>query len=682
MKRIVDIPPALVLFSALAVFTSPIVNASIMEEIIVTATRTDKVLLNNPYSVGLINRDQIESHSADQVAEYINDVPGVYISDAGQAGFKRIRIRGEEARRMAFLIDGQEFMDHREVGVPLLADPASIQRIEVVRGPASVLYGPKAMGGVINVITDADIKEPLSASASMLFDSSTHGSSYAAGLSGASGSFQWRLAAIDNKQEDRDTPEGKIENTSYESDGMSLLVKRITDKTRLTFGYEDFNSNSEIYVAPEVRFSFPFVDFRIDAPQRDREKFRIAYQSQGISDLIDKIQVNAYRQTSDRKFNTFPSLQFAPFLPRTDTSIFSTSQLISEGVNTQITWLPTSSHTLVTGLQYLKDKVGQDRHREVLTDGTLTATEDVFDKAHNQTTAIYIQDDWQISKPLSFLVGVRYYQVDGELNNSSRFVELPDFDDDHTIASMAFVYSQTESLTYRFNYSEGYIFPSLLNLVIGAYAGPRYVNPDAALRPETSDTFEFGIRYSSNNWTLDSTLFRSRAEDYIDHVFCQPSDNCLTAADKIYKNTGEANSHGAEINLSYSTDNIDLYNNFTWLRRKKEYEGVDSYKSGVPALSGRLGIMYSSKLADKPISIDIYSRYESDADEIQATSSATTIYRYEKWITLNLDVNLRIGENYIFNTSLNNITDRKYSGATENLYAPKRHITFKFAARF
>lgn len=674
--------PAFWLILALPLFVTDVHQAtSIMEEVVVTATRTEKVLKDNPYSVSLITNEQIEIQPADQIADYLKDLPGISVTDAGQAGFKRIRIRGEEARRMAFLVDGQEFMDHREVGVPLLVDPLSIQRIEVIRGPASVLYGPKAMGGVINVITDTDIPESFSLNLSTTYDSSTDGSQYALGISAATGDWQWRISAIENDQKERDTAGGEIENTAYENDGASFTVKRITDNNKLTFGYEDFNASADVYVEPEVRFSFPFVDFRIEAPQRDREKYRIAWE-QSTEGLFETVKIDGYHQVSDREFNTFPSVQAFFFLPRKDTSIYTTSQLISDAINIQTNWNTGDSHQLITGIQFLKDRVEQYRLREVYLDGTLTETENHEDKSHNRTFAFYIQNDWSINEDWSLLAGARLYQVEGKIDKSSRFADSMKFDDKQSIASISAVYRASKSITYRLTYSQGYIYPSLLNLSIGAFAGPRYVNPDPDLKPEESDTFEAGFRFTNTQWDIDGTVFTSTAKNYIDHEFCLASDPCLTLADKIYKNTGDSDAHGIELSINYSSKYLDVYNNLTWIKRKKAYEGVDSYKSGIPRLTSRLGVTWSTNLSDYPFLVDVYSRYESNADEIRTAGGGFVVEEHEGWGTLNTDLNLQIGSKYSITASLLNLTDRKYSSATENLYAPGRHIQIKLSGKF
>ncbi|MDH5737504.1 MAG: TonB-dependent receptor, partial [Gammaproteobacteria bacterium] len=237
-------------------------------------------------------------------------------------------------------------------------------------------------------------------------------------------------------------------------------------------------------------------------------------------------------------------------------------------------------------------------------------------------------------------------------------------------------------LVWRATFSQGYIFPSLLNLSIGAYAGSRYVNPDPDLKPEESDTFETGIRFEDNKWMLDATVFATTADNYIDHVFCQTGDPCLTPADKIYKNIGESSSHGLELSMIYAMEHLDIYNHLTWMKRKKEYEGLSTYKSGTPLVTGRLGVIYTTDLASYPFSVDLYSRYESNADEAELSGGSVIVTENNHWVTLNADLNIRLGEDYAISASLNNLTDRKYTGAMENLYAPERHIQVRFSAKF
>ena len=341
----------------------PVFAANLLEEIVVTATRTEKVIQNSPYAVSVITEDELNFKPEDQLAELMRDLPGIYVSDAGQAGQLRLRIRGEEARRMAMLVDGQEFGDHREVGVPLLIDPAEIERIELVRGPASVLYGPKAMGGVVNIITRSRVEQPFTGRISTAVDSATDGVRLTASMGGVNSHFDWRFGYTNNDQGDRDTPAGTMENTSHESESYSFSIGRGMESSELRFRYEDYDSSSEIFVEPEVRFKPPFVDFALDTPQRDREKLSVAYTYMPRSDYFDSIKIDAYRQVSQRIFNSFPSLMIAPGL-RSDTEIITDSELTSDGLNMQFNFAPGDRQELVTGIQYVTDEVDQIRYRD------------------------------------------------------------------------------------------------------------------------------------------------------------------------------------------------------------------------------------------------------------------------------------------------------------------------------
>lgn len=94
-----------------------------LDTVTVVGTRTETSVFDNPASVSVVDREQIQKRGADSVAELLRDVPGVSVVDSAVAGMKRIRIRGEQANRVVILVDGQEMTDHSSFGTPLLVDP-------------------------------------------------------------------------------------------------------------------------------------------------------------------------------------------------------------------------------------------------------------------------------------------------------------------------------------------------------------------------------------------------------------------------------------------------------------------------------------------------------------------------------------------------------------------------------
>jgi hemoglobin/transferrin/lactoferrin receptor protein len=373
-------------------------------------------------------------------------------------------------------------------------------------------------------------------------------------------------------------------------------------------------------------------------------------------------------------------LSFAPGT-RSDTTILTESELTSDGFNAQFNFAPGDRHELVTGFQYVEDSIDQVRDRDVVANGIPISSETSVDKANLSTVAVYVQDDIALNESWSFLAGLRYYDVDGELEYSDRFGSaLPSFDDTELVKSVALTYSPDDVLTWRLNYSDGYIYPSLLNLAMGAFAGSRYINPTPTLKPETSQTVETGVRINGSRFTLDAGVFATRANDYIDHLFCAVEDQCLGSRDKIYKNVGEAETYGLELMASYELGASSVYSNVTWLKRRNEFEDFKTSKTGVPTISGILGWRTQVPWQQNLVEVDVFSRFASSADEKSISGSRIVEEAHPGWGTLNMNINFATPERYKVGLQLVNLTDKKYSTSTENLFAPGRSIRLLLSA--
>ena len=123
-----------------------------LDEIVVTATKSEKTIMDAPGSVDVITKDEINKRNIKDIDEAVRMIPGLY--DLKRKGFAdispSINIRGVYGtNRNLILIDGQPVSEHVWRRFPL----ELIEKIEVVKGPFSSLYGSNAMGGVVNIIT-------------------------------------------------------------------------------------------------------------------------------------------------------------------------------------------------------------------------------------------------------------------------------------------------------------------------------------------------------------------------------------------------------------------------------------------------------------------------------------------------------------------------------------------------
>ena len=134
------------------------------EQVTVTAVRIPKSLWDNSVSMDLIEQEQIQNASARHIADLLEPVRSLLVRDYGGAGnMKTLSLRGASAGQVLFLQDGRRMNDPQNGEVDLSLIPVNhLERVEIVRGGSSAIYGADAVGGVINLITrKPSAKEPL-----------------------------------------------------------------------------------------------------------------------------------------------------------------------------------------------------------------------------------------------------------------------------------------------------------------------------------------------------------------------------------------------------------------------------------------------------------------------------------------------------------------------------------------
>ncbi len=217
-------------------------NRSDIQEIVVTATPVRRNVNDLASAVSIISEVEIEASNSDYVMDVIGSLPSVYIRRDAVLGRQDIAIRGlgSNLRRIQTLIDGRpEKMALFGCTVAQTLPLANVERIEVIRGPESVLYGTDAMGGVVNVITrrmwDPGYESSVLlsyGSYGTLHDVLRHG--------GNTGVFDYYIT-YDHKQTD-----GYRDNSEYDADFLSLRTGyRLNEEWRLELSGQYFQDEAE-----------------------------------------------------------------------------------------------------------------------------------------------------------------------------------------------------------------------------------------------------------------------------------------------------------------------------------------------------------------------------------------------------------------------------------------------------
>ncbi|HUV36948.1 MAG TPA: TonB-dependent receptor, partial [Patescibacteria group bacterium] len=211
------------------------------DEIVVTASRIKWPIEKTASSLTVITKEDIRSYQTMNVVEILRSVTGMEVAQSGSAGkTSSVMIRGSNSNHCLLMINGVPLNDPTTGGFDFSNLVATdIERIEIVRGPHGILYGSNAIGGVINIVTDA-FEEGTRRSISLSggsFGTAT-GSASASGVTGNS-TYSLSLSRI--------ITDGRFANDFYKNTSLTGTVSsRITDRSELTLGVKYYDVNSGI----------------------------------------------------------------------------------------------------------------------------------------------------------------------------------------------------------------------------------------------------------------------------------------------------------------------------------------------------------------------------------------------------------------------------------------------------
>jgi len=678
-----------------------------LDTIAVVGTRTETSVQDNPASVSVVDEEQIERKSGESIAELLRDVPGVEVVDSSAPGMKRLSIRGESSRRVTILVDGQEITDHSTYGTPILVDPANVERIEVVRGPASVLHGAKAIGGVINIITKRGADKPVQAEIGGTYDSATSGWKGWAAASGTVGNFDYRFSGSLDDHGDRRVPKGqysstgRLDGTSFDNDNISAHLGYTfgdADNHYIALKAEQHRLSTESWTDPSY-LTYPITGFNIDLPQRDLRKVGLYYDGTDISDLVRKVHVDAYYQTVDRLFMNEVVMQPLPIMT---VGVESTSddRNVNYGGTAQVDLQFHPDHYTIVGLHYLTDnlktaKTSTTSTRMGMAPPSVTSSSG-FDDASIHTVSAFAQNEWSFAEDFKLTTGARYYYTrtehDYSEQNSVAVPTHPSNSDGRLVTSAGLTYTGLPDTTLRALYSEGYITPTLLQLFTDSSAGRgvvTYGNPD--LDAETSRNVEVGARYNAGGVVFDAAAFYTTAKDYITSISCTPGAGCpagASAANYIYVNADEATAYGLELAAEYTIPGTAFtpYVTGAWMRRKLEFASYSTYNSNTPALSGRFGVRWEGEVANHDAWADLYVRASSGV-KLTTRNGTTGLLETDSlsgYGTLNFAFGGAFGDDdkFRYGVHFNNILDKEYRSSFEEIPGVGRSVEVSLRMKF
>ncbi|MEM1256833.1 MAG: TonB-dependent receptor [Cyanobacteria bacterium P01_H01_bin.21] len=584
-----------------------------------TATRTDSPLSDIPQSIQVIPRQIIEDEQAIGIEDVLDNIAGVNFQGNDDGRGTRFNIRGFGGTGSPILRDGfRVFNTGNNAAAPEIAN---IERIEVLKGPASVLYGEADPGGLINLVTKKPLAEPyynlqLQAGSRELFSPSVD-------LSGpitADGDVRYRLNALYRREESfRD-----LDNAFERFFVAPTVAWDISDRTSLTASLEYIDDNDPAdFGLPAFGDSIADIPFdRVVVSNPDdtieKEYLRVGYTLEHEFSENWKIR-NEFRYVYDDYTYGVIAVPFGDVAPNGNlfrglARQFNERENYSLYTNVQGSFDTGSvEHNLLFGVDLAREEDfgGGEAAFSPLVNPEWFNTINIFnpdysfikptvedapDSLRNDSTAdrlgIYLQDQIYLTDNLIVLAGLRYDTVEQETTSTTlapsvgvNSVTETEQNDDAVTPRIGVVYQPTDTISLYGSYAQSFT-PN----------GGTDIN-GSPLEPETGDGFEVGVKADLIPNRLSATLayFNITRQNV---ATADPDDPFLQASIA----TGEQRSRGVELDLtgeilpgwniiaSYAYTDAEITEDNTF--------NVGNRLSGIPQHSGSLWTTYRIQSGD------------------------------------------------------------------------------------
>lgn len=515
----------------------------IQAEEVVISGGTYSTQHENAIKIELIRAKEITNSGTPTFTEAIATIPGVDMIAKG-TGVSKPVIRGLSMTNILLLNNGVKMENFQfSENHPFIIDEFGIDRIEIIKGPASLLYGSDAIGGVINLIKEKPaLTGKIIGDYNIQYHSNTEGLVSNLGIKGSSNEFFWGIrAGIKSHSDYKDGNGDYIPNTRFNE--QSLKANIGMNKAFGTFKlYYDYN-RPELGMC--VGKSVPLITERgrkNDIWYQDLTNHIISSRNKLFLGNY-KIDINVAYQMNNRKLQTDESM---PAFELVDMDLNTLSYEIK-------TYLPSNENS-----EYIVGFQGMNK-----TNRNNEAPNHILPDADVNDISFFGLAQHSFFKKIKAQAGLRYdmrtISTEEEVNK-----EATDRNFDNISASIGATYNLNENILFRTNFASAYRTPNIAELTQNGMHGAHYEQGDINLKVQKSYEVDLSIHYHSKYVMLDIAGFYNNINDYI---FIAPTNDTISTGDKIYRySQTNAELYGGEAGLNICPVN--------WFNFKSTYSYV------------------------------------------------------------------------------------------------------------
>ena len=669
-----------------------------LDEVVVTATRTDNRISQIPGRINTISAERISMVAGQSIDEHLQLLSGVQVNRSfgifsTKSSVTMRGLSGNEQARTLVLLDGIPVnkADGGSVNWNLIST-GDVERIEVVKGPGSALYGGNAMGGIINVISRKPTKRFQGNLTAEYGTYNTFG--LRINLAGkmkpeSAGGFYWAANTFYKKSD------GYISQSDADRKTNPFIVKSNVDEKAFNFkvGYcRSEKLNAEI-------------DFSVyDGLRGTGEK---VYQHEGNTTeyLTYQLRTNLNGKVGAVKWNTSLFYIDEHYMKvneykKDDYTWYNVTSLRKDFGLLSSANYSVGQHLLTAGFDIRDGRVDAS-------DIYYTSTDQVDNNGKMDFYGFYAQDDITLTERIKLLLGLRYDVAtfyDGEFtidhpSAETSFLTQYEFSGKDDVwwgalsPRISLQYRPSDQLRVYGGYSRGFR-PSVLDDLCRTgriKGGLKVANPD--LEPEYLDNFEVGGDFIPVKYVkVSASIYYSRGTDFLYYVSTGDSID-MGYGDRpimIRSNISSVNIYGGEFDVSYSpTSQLTLFGNYAYCSAKiSDYKPLSvadlvslegKHLTDVPAHSFAAGAFLKSKILDAGLSCrytgKMYVNDQNAYDDIVQSN------RYPAWFTVDLKLSRELYRHINASFNVQNIFDKKLYDS-KGAVGPGRFITVNIGVKF
>ncbi len=658
-----------------------------MNEYIVTATRSRMARYETPYATDVVGGEQMNRRQYRTVPQALRDVPGIMVQETAVSHGSPY-IRGFTSFRNLFLIDGIRLNNAVFRPGPNqywgTLDASIVDRLEVVKGPSSVLYGSDAIGGTVNALTinPYAYNEADHWAGKTRYRYATAENSHAVRSELSFGYGDWGAVGGGTYRNFGDLRAGNgtglQPNTAYDEWHADVKVEHfLNDQVRLVAAYQMMRQNN----APrthKTHWAKPFEGTTDSGEQRrDLDQERSLAYVQAHAEGLDGPVSNWHASLSWQRQAEVRDRIRGFGDDRQDEQGFD--------VNTLGFWVqaesPTPIGTLVYGLDYYRDWVASFS-------STNPIQGPVADDATYDLLGVFVQDTIALGEQVEVILGGRFTFAAADagrvnVNDTSQSIDEQWYNFAGNGRVIWFVDPAKRYAVFG-GASQGFRSPNLSDLSRDTDFGGGVETPAPNLDPEHYLMVEVGAKTRHDNLTAEASFFHYFIEDQILRVPTGPG----VEFGKI--NSDEGYMQGVEFGLAWRfAPEMTLFGNFAYLDGEVQSiraDGTvfDDYPSRIAPPMGQVGLRYESN--NLPLWIEGLARFAGDGDRLSARDKSDTDRIPAQGTPGYAVADLRVGydptEWTTIAVGLENITDEDYRvhGSGHNM--PGRNLVMSVEIRY